>query len=530
MNDLAEKALHGLDVARRAVAARPAPALAPLGFAAAAGTTVLGARVGAAPDAVPINRWAGLLPGAQYLVTTPGLGFALLGTILALIVLWLVSVWLAGRGRLGPRQLWWLATAWAVPFALGPPLLSTDLYTAVARGLLARDGLSPYHHPPLDLGAMRIVDAIDPTWRGAMSSDGPLTTLLEHLAVTVAGGHVTAALLGLRAVAIGAVVVIGCCAVELSGGRAALALSLSVLNPMVLLFVVSAGEFAGLFAAAVLAGFVAAGRRRWAAAIVLVCLAAALKPVGLIVVPVLIGAHVRTSEHGRVRRAGGDIGLAAGVLAACSLIVPHGLGWLWNLNDAIHDHVPFAPASVLAYVVGWMVPAANYDDLQTAGRISAAAAAATAVAYLYLTMRRRPPALTAALALVAAAVLAPVVYPSSLLFGVVCLAALGAYRDWVIALSCAACLLTPAGFGERGAQFVTLGALVAIALTLTVHQLRRTRPDHSAAPPAADVAEAGDVHVDAGRPGAVRAVPGGAGGRDVSEAGPRSARPATGSS
>lgn len=521
MNDLAEKALHELNLVRRGVSARPAPVLATLGFGAAAGVMTIGARLGAAPDAVPINRWAGLLPGAGYVITTPGLGFAMLATILALIGVWLVSVWLATRDRLSRREVWSMATVWAVPFAVGPPLLSTDLYAAVARGLLARNGLNPYHHAPLDLGAERIVGAIDPTWRGAKSSDGPLATLVQHLAVSVAGGHATTALLGLRALAIIAVAVIGYCAVELSGGRGPVALSLTVLNPMVLLFVVSAGEFAGLFAAVVLAGFVAVARRRWAIAIVLVCMAAGLKPVGLIVLPVVIAAHVLAAEQQRLRTALRDVGLAALVLVVSSLVVPNGLGWLWNLNDAIHEHVPFAPASVLAYIVGWMVPAANYDDLQTGGRISAAAAAVTAVAYLYVTMRRRPPPLTAALALLIAAVLAPVVYPSSLLIGLVCLAPLGAYREWVIALSCAACVLTPVGFGERGAQFLTLVCLVVIALALVGYYLRTARRGRVAEVEPADMGTA--AHVAAADVSADVSA-------DVRAGESRSARPAPGSS
>ena len=62
MNDLAEKALDGLIAARRTVAARPVPALAGSGFVCASAIVVTGARVGAAPAVVPIDRWLGLLP------------------------------------------------------------------------------------------------------------------------------------------------------------------------------------------------------------------------------------------------------------------------------------------------------------------------------------------------------------------------------------------------------------------------------------------------------------------------------------
>ena len=66
MNDLAERALHGLDVARRFVVARPVPWLAGAGFLAGTLVMVVGARIGAARAALPLDTWLGLLPPAGY--------------------------------------------------------------------------------------------------------------------------------------------------------------------------------------------------------------------------------------------------------------------------------------------------------------------------------------------------------------------------------------------------------------------------------------------------------------------------------
>lgn len=162
MNDLAEKALDGLIAARRAVAARPVPVLAVTGFAVAAAIVVTGARLGAAPAAVPINRWLGLLPEAGYRITGVAMGLTMLGAIVALLVTWIVTFVVAVRAQFTERQLWTLAASWAVPFVIGPPLLSTDVFADVARGLLSRAGLSPYTTAPSHLGELRIVDAIDP--------------------------------------------------------------------------------------------------------------------------------------------------------------------------------------------------------------------------------------------------------------------------------------------------------------------------------------------------------------------------------
>jgi hypothetical protein len=85
---------------------------------------------------------------------------------------------------------------------------------------------------------------------------------------------------------------------------------------------------------------------------------------------------------------------------------------------------------------------------------------------------------TVGYALLWGAILAPVVYPSLLVFGLLCLApvVIGVQRDWVIALSCAACVLTPVGFSGRGAEFVTLGGLLLIAACLAPRVIRAYRP------------------------------------------------------
>ena len=341
MNDLAEKALDGLIAARRAIAARPVPALGVSGFVFASTIVVTGARLGAAPAAVPIDRWLGLLPEAGYHITGVAMGLVMLAAIVGLLATWIVAFVVAVRTRLATRALWTLGAVWALPFVVGPPLLSTDVFGYVARGLISRAGGSPYSRAPSDLGELRIVDAIDPTWRGTQSSDGPLSTLLGHLVVSLCGGAIVPALLVFRVIALASVVVIGRCAHELSAGhRPQSALCLTILNPAVLLFVVSAGQLVGLFAALLLVTLVATRRRRWAGAAVSVALAAALKPAALVAVPVVIAYHVFGQPRREIWRRGlRDVGLIAAVLTASTLAVPRGLGWLANLGDAFHEHL-----------------------------------------------------------------------------------------------------------------------------------------------------------------------------------------------
>ena len=480
MNDLAEKALHGLDATRRAIASRPVISLAVAGCIVSCALVVSGARIGAAPAAVPLNRWLGLVPSARYQITDVWLGVLMLAMIGALLGLWLVAIHVVRRRHCRDRAVWIIAAAWGAPFALGPPLLSTDIYRHVAAGLLARRGLSPYHHGADALGSARLVDAIDPTWRSTPSTDGPLATLLSHLAVSVSGASVLATVLVLRIVAVGSAIVIGMLAADLAGPRRALALSLTVLNPAVLLYVVSASLFTGVLVALLLAGLWAAAHRRWARAVIFCCLAAGLQPVALLAVPPVIAVHVLGNPSaGRLRTAVRDTAIALGTLALVVLAVPFGLGWTDNLGTAMRVHTPFAPATGLGNLLGLIVSSASYDDLAAGCRITAAAAGLTVIGYLYATVRTRPLERTIGFGLLAAGILAPVVYPSYLLWGTLCLAptATGARRDWVVALSCAACVLTPAGLGDRGGQYATWIGLAVIAAVLVPRLAARHRAE-----------------------------------------------------
>lgn len=469
MNDLAEQALHGLDVARKHIVAHPLPPLAASGFAAAALTVYAGGQVGPAPASIPLSRWLGLQPdnGAPHGAVPAGLMF---GGIVVLLVLWLVALHpLHRRAGYTDRHVWTLAGIWALPFVVGPPLLSTDVYSYAAHGLLARAGRDPYSSGPDALGAVPIVSAIDPNWRSAPSTSGPLGSFSEHLAVAITGGHALSAVLALRALAVLSVIAIGLLAAELAAPRRAPALALTVLNPAVLLLIVSAAHFEGVLAALLLGAFVAASQRQWVLAILLACAAAGIKPVAVVAVLAIIAAHsVRRRAGIEWRRAGRDLLIAAAGLAACALCVPDGLGWAGNLGTVTREHTPFSPASAVGDVLSPIVASASFDDLAVGGRIATVSAAICIVAYLLATGRSRPLERTVGYSLLTIGLLSPVLYPWYLLWGVLCLAptARGARRDWVLALSCAACVLLTVGFGGRVPQIVTGAALVAIAAAL----------------------------------------------------------------
>ncbi|MDT4941385.1 MAG: alpha,6-mannosyltransferase, partial [Pseudonocardiales bacterium] len=186
MNDLAEKALHGLNAARREIVARPMISFAVAGLLLAGVVVAADARISAAGPTRPLSTWFGLADAVRHREWLPGT--IMLCATIALALLWLGIVRFARRRDQPESRVWLVAAAWALPFVLGPPLLGTSAQTYVAFGLLQRHGLSPYDFGPSRLAASDIVAAIEPSARDTPSSAGPLGTLVQHLAVSISSG------------------------------------------------------------------------------------------------------------------------------------------------------------------------------------------------------------------------------------------------------------------------------------------------------------------------------------------------------
>lgn len=485
MNDLAEQALHGLEQARKQVVRHPLMSLAASGFLLSAVVVVTGGRIGSGPAATPLTHWLGLLPdnGAG---DDRAAGAIMFAAIVALLVLWLVAVALLRQGACAERRVWSLAAIWSVPFAVGPPVLSGDIYTYVGQGLLARSGADPYSVGPAHLGNVAIVSAIDPAWRGSASTGGPLATFIEHLAVSIGGGHAFAAVLVLRVLAIACVAIIAVLAAELAGPYRIPAIALTALNPALSLFVLSSFHMDGLVAALILGALVATAQRRRVLAVILTAAAGAIKPAVLAVLPVVIFAYCAGMRRRSAWRiAARDVAAAVVSLAVYTLIVPDGFGWRRNLSTVTLEHTPFAPASIVSNLVRPIVSAASEDDLAIGGRIAVIVAAVGIVIYLLLTVRRRPLNRSTGYALLTVGVCSPVLYAWSLLAGISSLApsSEGVRRDWVLALSCAACVLAPAGMSEGVAHEMTLLSLLVIAAVLLLSLRRRARVSAVPEPP-----------------------------------------------
>ncbi|MGI8678385.1 MAG: hypothetical protein ACR2LX_06825 [Jatrophihabitans sp.] len=488
LNDLAVKALQGLRAACGVLRGRPMPFLAVAGFAVAAVVVVAGGRVGAARSTRGLTSWLGLQDPHGLTATDRVPATIMLAAVVALLLLWILTLEVIRRMRQPAPRVWWLVGAWTVPFAIGPPLMDTSVYTHAAFGLIQRAGHDPYQRAPSSLPDLPVVAAIDPGARGVPSSAGPLGSLLQHLSISVGNGSALSAVIILRVVAVLTAIAIGRLAADMGGTRGGEALAGCALNPLVLLYVVSSPHLDGVMVAVALASIAAATRRRWVAAVVLASIAGSITAQGFLLLPIIVVAHVlRRRTRPAWRLLGRDIGIAAVVTAGAGLIQPGGFGWLGTVSKQFAVHTPYAVASAVGQVLSPIVRGASYDDLAASGRITAMTAAVCVIGYLLVTLQHRALERTAGDTLLALGLLAPSLYPWYLLWGVLCLAptAIGTRRVWVIALSAAACLLMPVGFSDRAAERITgvgLGVVALVTGVLLCLEHRRAKLDAAARP------------------------------------------------
>jgi hypothetical protein len=484
MNDLARIGLRVLQIVRAALRARPSLSLAVAGFLAASLTVVAGGRVGTVKSVIPLTTWLGLLSRNGHRAGDYLPGSLTLAGIIALVLLWLLAIRLHHSGTTTDAQVWWVCGAWTTPFVIGPPLLSNDVFTYAAQGLLLRNGFDPYSVGPSALGNVRAVAAVDPSWRSVPSPYGPLSTTIQHLAIAISGGNPLGAAFVFRALGVVCLVAIGLLAAELAGPRRVQALTITVLNPLLLLHVVSAAHLDGVMCALLLGAVVAANQRKWVLGLLLAAAAGSVKAPGFTAVLAIIAVH-NQGYHGRLawRTAARDIAVAAGGIVGFGLLVPHGWGWINALNTPALGHTSLAPASLIADLYSPVVESASFDDLGTGGRIAALVAAGCIVVYLTLTARQRALDRSVGYGMLAVGILSPVVYPWYLLGGVVTLAptARGARRDWLVLLSAVGCLLDPPGFTGHISLVLSVAA-VGIALCMIAPRVvgRRRAPDPTA--------------------------------------------------
>jgi hypothetical protein len=455
---------------------RRAGALPGLGAGAAASTLIVVGGLVVGPQAGPHGPAATI---AGYVASYGGM--------LALVGAWLHIGRLVGRDpALTTGAVVVVLFAWSLPLLCGPALFSRDIFSYAAHGREIALGINPYHHGPNVLGGGPYLRFVSRTWSGAPSPYGPFFLGIDALIVRHVGLHALVAVSALRLVSFAGVVLLAVWLPRLAsecGADPSLALWLGVLNPLLLLHVVSGGHNDGLMLGLLIAGLTHARQDRFVSALLLCVLAATIKaPAALGVV--YVGADWIRSGPNPAGRAWRTVGAAAitvstaGVLTAAAGL---GWGWLGTVTTPAQARTLLSPTTDIGLAAGRI---AHHLDVTIAPGWPVSLArfvgvgVATAICIVALTDRRRPASTTGlGMSLLAVVALGPVVQPWYLLWGLVPLAAAGPgrLRSLLVWLSAGLSLLVLPNGGMAADPWVVgfLASVVVVTMVTALEPARR---------------------------------------------------------
>ncbi|MFD3610247.1 polyprenol phosphomannose-dependent alpha 1,6 mannosyltransferase MptB [Streptomyces atroolivaceus] len=453
-------------------------------------------RLGAAGSvAVALGGWAvGTLPAHDpwglwvphgTAVTAAGYTLAY-GGLTVLVVAW----WLYGRAGASVRDTLVTLAWWTAPLVLAPPLYSADVYSYIAQGAMVLEGHDVYSLGPSVLDpdgpGGDAAASVGGHWTDTPAPYGPFFLLLARGVAWATGGTIVPAVVGMRLIALGALVLIVWALRNLArehGRSESAALWLGALNPLLLIHVVGGVHNDGLMTGLMLAGVLLALRGRWITGSALVGLAMMVKSpaaVALLFVGVVVG---RAAGGPAVRRVAKGLlapGLVAGaVVVGVTFLGGTGFGWLGTQSVAGRIHTALSLSSDLGLGLGELLrllAGTDPDPVKSAVQNLGLLLALALIARLawQATTGRTEPVHALGLALLALVALSPMVQPWYLLWATAVLAATasGGRAVGAVTVLSAALVYETQPSGSTPAYGFVLAALVCVA---GVVLLRRDR-------------------------------------------------------
>lgn len=369
---------------------------------------------------------------------------------------------------------------WAIPFLLGPPLGSRDVYAYAAQGQAAEAGIDVYTDGPAALGDAPILDVMDPLYLDAPVVYGPLFVALSS-EVSSRTTDAVGSVMVFRFLAVLGLVVTGFALIDLTRGLGrdpVDALVLGMANPLVLLHLVSGAHNEAIMLAFLVGGMAIGRRARWRwLGITLCALAAAIKVPAILGVAFLAWPWVVATAD---RRRSTVRFVVAGAWAIAVIALAGQLtGWGWGWVDAMVAADPVDAYLSVTRVAGGAVSMATGLDaagvLTVARLIGLVAAAAITAGLLFLGRQSAPTALGWSLLIVA--VLHPTTQPWYLTWGLVLMAASSAgsrNRAFIAASAFSAFVVLPVGpqlalvlLEDSGAVSILLAVAALAILTFS---------------------------------------------------------------
>ncbi|RST18840.1 DUF2029 domain-containing protein [Streptomyces sp. WAC05374] len=402
-------------------------------------------RLGAAGAvAVAAGGWAaGTLPARDpWGIWVPhGPGVTVAGTVLAYAGLTVLLAAWWGHGRAGASVRETLTTLgwWTAPLLLAPPLYSADVYSYIAQGAMVLEGHDVYGAGPSVLDPAGLggdaAASVGGNWTDTPAPYGPVFLVLAQAVTWVTGGTIVPAVLGMRLIAVAALVLTVRALRRLgrsSEGGESGALWLGALNPLLLMHVVGGMHNDGLMIALMLTGVVLARDGRWIAGSAVIGLAMMVKSpaaVALLFVGVIVGRAARGPLPGRVAKGLLAPGAIAGAVAvAATLAAGTGFGWLRTQSVAGTIHTALSVTSDLGLALGELLHlllGTDPDPVKAAVQRLGLAAALAVIGHLAwrAARGRLDPVRALGPALLVLVALSPMVQPWYLLWGATVVAA-----------------------------------------------------------------------------------------------------------
>lgn len=332
--------------------------------------------------------------------------------------------------------------------------------------------INPYLYGPGVLGASPFSNLAQGIWINTPSPYGPLFDGIDGDVVRLSGHRALLSVVILRLLSVLGVGLMAVCLPSLArsyGGDPAQAFSLGVLNPLVLLFLVSSGHNDALMIGLLVGGLLLARRGHFGSGIVSCALAGAIKAPGIVGVLAIAWTTAGTdSLWQRCRSVVKGVAIAAATLELVSVFFGLNWGWVGTLGASDTVTTWITPADLLAKVSPRLhVSAVSFLD------VAHIAGPAIALAITLWALKRLPEIglpRAMGIALMAFVLLGPTVQPWYLLWSIPILVMTAGPRvDTTIrVLSTAACLLGALGLGQLISELTSLGLLYQMLFVLAL--------------------------------------------------------------
>jgi len=396
-----------------------------------------------------LNLWRITLPGLPHDGSRPFTAIAFVLGAVALGVAWLGLIARIERSdapqRARMKVVIGTALLWFAPVMLGPPLLSSDVYSYVAEGDMVTKGLDPTSQDmsKLHFGSLALVD---PVWRNSIGNPyGPVQMGLAATAVSVTGPPYESTIWILRLFALGAVLLSIWGISDLArrhGVAPPVAVAIGVANPIVVLHLVGGGHNDAILMALLVTGCALAARGRFWWGVVVIALATAVKLPAAAAIVYLGWTRpgLRAAFKERAITIAKALALAGAVITAACAVVGIGFGWVLAMKNSGTTTGTLSFPTRLGYVVSGAFHAVGLPSSDQTWiavfRLVGLAIAAYLCLRLFAHAQRIGAVAATGLCLLAVMLLGPVVWPWYLApaFALLGTAKLGRWRASVLVL------------------------------------------------------------------------------------------------